>query len=56
MPSIEIVAVDLSDWNATKNALKGIGPVDLLVNNAGLAILEPLTEVKEEHIDRYNNI
>lgn len=52
VPSIETIAVDLSNWNATKDALKEIGPVDLLVNNAGLAILEPLTEVTEEHIDR----
>ncbi|KAJ8935114.1 hypothetical protein NQ314_013010 [Rhamnusium bicolor] len=32
--------------------LKDVGPIDLLVNNAGLAILGPLTEVKEEDVDR----
>lgn len=52
VPSIKTIAVDLSDWNATKNALKNIGPVDLLVNNAALAVLAPLTEVTEEQIDR----
>uniref|UniRef100_A0A6P7GH67 L-xylulose reductase-like n=1 Tax=Diabrotica virgifera virgifera TaxID=50390 RepID=A0A6P7GH67_DIAVI len=50
--SIRIIPLDCSDWNATENALKDIGPIDLLVNNAGLAVLGPLTEVKEEDVDR----
>lgn len=53
VPSIDIIAVDLSDWKATEEALKNVGPIDLLVNNAGLAILEPITEVSENSIDRY---
>lgn len=52
VPSIDIIAVDLSDWKATEEALKNVGPIDLLVNNAGLAILEPVTEVSENSIDR----
>lgn len=52
VPSIEIIAVDLADWKATKQALKNVGPIDLLVNNAGLAILEPLTAVSEDSVDR----
>lgn len=52
VPSIEIIALDLSDWKKTEDGLKNIGPIDLLVNNAGLAILGPLTEVKEEDVDR----
>ncbi|KRT83928.1 dehydrogenase, partial [Oryctes borbonicus] len=52
VPSIKIVAVDLSNWSATKEALSNIGPIDLLVNNAGLAILEPLLDVTEEHVDQ----
>ncbi|VEN48903.1 unnamed protein product [Callosobruchus maculatus] len=51
VPSIETVALDLSDWNKTKQGLANIGPIDLLVNNAGLAILGPLTEVKESDVD-----
>ncbi|KAK9703244.1 hypothetical protein QE152_g29454 [Popillia japonica] len=52
IPSIKVIAVDLSNWNGTKEILGNIGPIDLLVNNAGLAILEPLTEVTEEHVDQ----
>nr|CAH7722981.1 unnamed protein product [Callosobruchus chinensis] len=56
VPSIETVALDLSDWNKTKQGLANIGPIDLLVNNAGLAILGPLTEVQESDVDRLFDI
>ncbi|KAJ3655508.1 hypothetical protein Zmor_014636 [Zophobas morio] len=56
VPSIKIVPCDLSDWKATDQALATIGDVDLLVNNAGLAILGPLTEVKESDVDQLFNI
>ncbi|XP_060523398.1 L-xylulose reductase-like [Cylas formicarius] len=52
LPSIEIVQVDLSDWQKTEETLKNIGNIDLLVNNAGLAILGPLTEVAEDDVDK----
>ncbi|GJQ73454.1 hypothetical protein Trydic_g13814 [Trypoxylus dichotomus] len=52
VPSIKIISVDLANWSATKEAISNIGPIDLLVNNAGLAILEPLTDVTEEHVDQ----
>lgn len=52
LPSIEVYAADLADWNQTEQVLNQIGDVDLLVNNAGLAILGPLTEVTEEDYDR----
>lgn len=55
MPSIEILALDLSDWQKTEEALKNIGPIHLLVNNAGLAILKPVTEVTESDVDKYIN-
>lgn len=44
--------MDLGDWNATKAALKDINNIDCLVNNAGLAILEPLLQVTEDHVDQ----
>lgn len=36
-PSITPVCVDLSDWDATEQALKDMGPEDLLVNTAALS-------------------
>lgn len=51
-PGMEAVCVDLADWSATEAALRSIGPVDLLVNNAGVALLQPFLEVTEEAFDQ----
>uniref|UniRef100_A0A1E1X650 Putative diacetyl reductase/l-xylulose reductase n=1 Tax=Amblyomma aureolatum TaxID=187763 RepID=A0A1E1X650_9ACAR len=50
-PNIVPLPVDLADWNATEAALSSVGPVDLLVNNAAIAILEPVGEIRPESID-----
>nr|XP_058902996.1 L-xylulose reductase isoform X2 [Kogia breviceps] len=47
-PGVEPVCVDLGDWEATERALGGVGPVDLLVNNAAVALLQPFLEVTKE--------
>lgn len=47
------MCVDLGDWDATEKALGGIGPVDLLVNNAALVIMQPFLEVTKEAFDRW---
>ncbi|XP_059853755.1 L-xylulose reductase isoform X2 [Delphinus delphis] len=50
-PGVEPVCVDLGDWEATERALGGVGPVDLLVNNAAVALLQPFLEVTKEACD-----
>ncbi|KAM7068207.1 L-xylulose reductase [Molossus nigricans] len=50
-PGVKPVCVDLSDWEATERALGGVGPVDLLVNNAAVALLQPFLEVTKEACD-----
>lgn len=59
------MCVDLSNWDETKKALKDVGPVDLLVNNAAYAKLTPLTgatsgesveEITENDCDDHFNI
>jgi L-xylulose reductase len=47
--------VDLADWDATDAALRDdvVGPIDLLVNNAACASLQPFLEVTPEEFDRY---
>ncbi|XP_075418512.1 carbonyl reductase [NADPH] 2 [Tenrec ecaudatus] len=55
-PGIEPVCVDLGDWEATARALGGVGPVDLLVNNAAVAVLQPFLEVTKEAFDRSFNV
>ncbi|CAL8380654.1 unnamed protein product [Gadus morhua 'NCC'] len=53
-PSIRPVCVDLADWDATDAALRDdvVGPIDLLVNNAACASLQPFLEVTPEEFDR----
>lgn len=41
----ETICVDLADAAAVQEALQGAGEIDLLVNNAGISILEPFLEV-----------
>ncbi|XP_031352943.1 L-xylulose reductase-like isoform X4 [Photinus pyralis] len=50
--SIKVISVDLADWELTRKTLGNIGDVDLLVNNAGFNILEPMINVTESHIDQ----
>uniref|UniRef100_A0AAQ5YN87 Ketoreductase domain-containing protein n=1 Tax=Amphiprion ocellaris TaxID=80972 RepID=A0AAQ5YN87_AMPOC len=49
--SITPVCVDLSDWGATEAALQDVGPIDLLVNNAACANLQPFLEVTPDKFD-----
>ncbi|XP_013889582.1 L-xylulose reductase isoform X2 [Austrofundulus limnaeus] len=51
-PSITPVCVDLADWGATEAALKDIGPIDLLVNNAACAKLQPFLEVTQDQFEQ----
>ncbi|XP_071968395.1 D-erythrulose reductase-like [Engystomops pustulosus] len=51
-PGVETLCVDLGDWSATEAALCNIGAVDLLVNNAGVALLQPFLDVTREAFDR----
>lgn len=54
--SITPVCVDLMDWNATKTAIKQHLPIQYLVNNAAMAILDPFLEAKPEDFDTLFNI
>ncbi|XP_064467334.1 L-xylulose reductase-like isoform X2 [Ornithodoros turicata] len=51
VPGIKTIAVDLSDWEATQDALLEVGDIDLVVNNAGVAVLEPVGEITSEAFD-----
>ena len=47
------VCVDLSDWAATRKAVGEIGPIDLLVNNAGIVCSAPFVDADENSLDKY---
>ncbi|XP_066090869.1 L-xylulose reductase isoform X1 [Saccopteryx bilineata] len=55
-PGVKPVCVDLGDWEATERALAGVGPIDLLVNNAAVALLQPFLEVTKEACDISFNV
>ncbi|XP_052869161.1 L-xylulose reductase [Anopheles cruzii] len=55
-PAIETKQVDLSDWSATRTVLGGLGKVDGLVNNAGVAIIKPFFELTEQDFDSTFNV
>lgn len=49
---VQTLCVDLEDWNSTENALKSIEPIDLLVNNAGVCVLQTTGSVTEDALDK----
>ncbi|XP_038065928.1 L-xylulose reductase-like [Patiria miniata] len=48
VPSIHTLCVDLGDRQASKVAIENIGAIDLLVNNAAIAALQPFLEVSHD--------
>lgn len=46
------MAVDLADPAAARQAARSAQPIDLLVNCAGITVLEPFLETTEETLDR----
>lgn len=50
--TITTVCVDLADLDATKKAVESLGPIHLLVNNAGVVVLQPFLDVTPETYDR----
>ncbi len=46
------ILCDLSEWEAAKQCVQKIGPIDLLVNNAGIGLSQPFFEDTQEDYDR----
>jgi len=45
------VCVDLVDWHSTQAAVKSLGHLDLLVNNAGVSEVLPFVDVTADGFD-----
>ena len=48
----EAVCCDVADKDAVAAALRGFGPVDVLINNAGIAHYGLISQIGKEHWDR----
>lgn len=51
VPAIQTVKLDISDWKKTEEVVSKLGPIDLLVNNAGMGWLKPIEEITEDDVD-----
>eukprot|EP00047_Mylnosiga_fluctuans_P003690 m.230387 g.230387 ORF g.230387 m.230387 type:complete len:257 (-) comp12054_c0_seq1:48-818(-) len=51
VPSIIPLCVDVANSEATRKALEAAGPIDLVVNNAGIARLEKFLTAKADDFD-----
>lgn len=55
-PAIHTIQCDLANWDETHKAVTSCGDIDLLVNNAAVAILEPFLEITKEVMDKQFDI
>jgi NAD(P)-dependent dehydrogenase (short-subunit alcohol dehydrogenase family) len=51
LTAVKIVHADLSKWKEVRETVENLGPMDHLVNNAGIAKLASCLETTEEQID-----
>lgn len=54
-PNLTPVCIDVGEWNAYEK-IKALGPVHGLVNNAGVAFIEPFFDMTQEGWDKTLNI
>jgi len=54
--NIETVCADLGNWEETKKAVESVLPIDGLVNNAAIAVLQSVLETTPEAIDDLFNV
>lgn len=52
-PGVKTVNVDLEDWDATRKVVEAIARIDLLVNNAGVNVLESFLDIQQDSFDKY---
>lgn len=55
-PSMKTLCTDLSDWESSRDAVMQLGQIDLLVNNAAIAVCEPALDAKPGDFDAMMNI
>ncbi|CAG7682020.1 unnamed protein product, partial [Allacma fusca] len=56
LPKVNTVQCDVSKWTDTKTIVQSIGPVDHLVNNAGIGKKHSLLKITEEDFNQIFDI
>lgn len=51
-PSIDIIDVDIADWDKTRRVVESLGHFDALVNNAAVAICDPFLTCTAADFDK----
>lgn len=51
-PSIDIVDIDIADWEKTRQLVESLGHFDALVNNAAVAVCEPFLDCLPSDFDK----
>lgn len=52
-PVVKTTQVDVLQWEETRKAVEAFGPVDHVINNAGIPEPENVLEITSEGIDRF---
>ncbi|ODN04670.1 D-erythrulose reductase [Orchesella cincta] len=55
-PKIVAEVADISNWKQTQQLVKGFGPMDYLVNNAGIIIFEDFLNITEDQVDKIMDV
>jgi len=56
LPKVTAVAVDLRDWKATQAAIESFGPLDHLVNNAGVLVPQEFMDLTEDVVELHFSV
>jgi NADP-dependent 3-hydroxy acid dehydrogenase YdfG len=51
LPKATVASVDLRDWAATREAILKFGPLDHLVNNAGVLVPQEFMDLTEDVVE-----
>lgn len=51
-PSIDIVDIDIADWEKTRQVVESLGHFDALVNNAAVAVCDPFLDCSPSDYDK----
>ncbi|MET3683112.1 short-subunit dehydrogenase [Alkalibacillus flavidus] len=52
----ESITTDITDWDSVQSLAKQVGPIDLLINNAGVGFFNTIDKLEKNEIDTMVNV